>query len=67
MRTREFEVPYEVMPDFARTVEEWGFSCDILGATDDDEIIVEVSYEKDEKEGIHQLTDIIDEYYEDEE
>ncbi len=67
MKTKTYEVPADLMPDFAKVVEEWDLPCSVMGVNDGEEIILEVDFEANEKDAIHQLTYLIDEYWEQEE
>ncbi|HTA63217.1 MAG TPA: hypothetical protein VK835_12205 [Bacteroidia bacterium] len=40
---------------------------EINGVTEDGEILIEVSYEKDERAAVFALTELLDDYYDDEE
>jgi hypothetical protein len=46
MRKAEFAVPSEVMAEFANEMAERELDNKVVGTTEDDEILVEVSYEK---------------------
>ena len=67
MRTKEFEVPTEIIAEFSDALAENNLDNEILGTNEEGEVIVQVSYEKDEREGVFALTEIIDDYFEDEE
>jgi hypothetical protein len=64
MRTKSYEVPADLMPDFAKIVEEWDIACSVIGVNEDEMVILEVDYEPEEKEAIHELADLIEEYWE---
>ena len=59
MRTREFYVPLDKLIEFAQVIDENEITNSITGVTDDDEIIIEVEYEKSELEIIQGLEDLI--------
>ena len=67
MRTKEFEVPTEIIAEFSDALAENNLDNEIQGTNEEGEVIVQVSYEKDEREGVFALTEIIDDYFEDEE
>jgi hypothetical protein len=48
MRKAEFAVPSELMSEFAEGLETRDLEGRITGTNDDNEILVEVNYEKDE-------------------
>ena len=61
MRKAEFAVPSEVMAEFANEMAERELDNKVVGTTEDDEILVEVSYEKEETEIVDELEAILDE------
>ena len=67
MRTKEFEVPNDFIVEFAEALAEHELTNEINGVTEQGEILIEVSYEKDERAAVFALTDLLDDYYEDEE
>ena len=67
MRTKEFEVPTEIIAEFSDALAENNIDNEILGTNEEGEVIVQVSYEKEEREGVFALTEIIDDYFEEEE
>ena len=71
MKTKVFEVPSELLPEFSGLLAELELVNEIQGTNDDDEIIVEVSYGTKKKEAIKELSDWLDEaledFYEDDE
>lgn len=60
MRKIEFEVPTEVFGDFAEKLAESDLDNRVLGRNEDDEIEIEVYYEKSEA----RLVDDLEEYVE---
>ena len=61
MRKIEFEVPTEVFGDFTEKLEETGLKNCVLGRNEDDEIEIEVYYEKEEASEIDQLEEYLEE------
>ena len=61
MKTREFYVPVDSMIEFAEMLDEKEISNTIIGVSEDDEIIVTVSYDKSEREAIFDLEDLLEE------
>lgn len=60
MRKAEFEVPTEVMSEFAEKLIQHGVSNSITGTTAEDEIIIEVLYEKDEAAAVDDLEEYLE-------
>ena len=61
MRTREFCVPVDSIIEFADVLEEKEISNTITGVSEDDEIIIVVSFDKSERDAILELEDLLDE------
>lgn len=55
MRKVEFEVPSEIFGDFSEKLAETGLDNRVLGRNEDDEIEVEVYYEKSDAGAIDEL------------
>lgn len=55
MRKIEFEVPSEVFGDFTEKLAETGLDNRVLGRNEDDEIEIEVNYEKSDAGLIDEL------------
>ena len=60
MRKAEFEVPSEVMAQFAQELTDRGLDNTINGTNEDGEVLVEVFYEKEEAKVVDQLEEILD-------
>lgn len=67
MRTRELNVPSEIIVDFAKLLEKHEIINEIKGVTEDDEITVELQYEKEESEVVFELMELVDDYLEENE
>jgi hypothetical protein len=60
MKTKEINVPAEIITEFADLLAEHNLTNEILGSTDDGEIIIEVQYEKEERQAVFELLELID-------
>jgi hypothetical protein len=60
MKTRTFEVPAEQMSEFAEIIGNNELDNDIQGINDDNEIIVDVYYEPEERLSVFELTELLD-------
>jgi len=67
IRTREFHVPSDFIEEFAEALTENELTNEINGVTEDGEILIEVSYEKNERAAVFALTELLDDYYDNEE
>lgn len=65
MRKIEFEVPSEVFGDFTEKLAETGLDNRVLGRNDDDEIEIEVHYDKSEAGTIDELEEYLSDLIED--
>jgi capsular polysaccharide biosynthesis protein len=59
MRNAEFNVPPEVITEFVAEMTNRNLSNCIIGTTEDDEIIIEVEYEKIESDAVDELEEIL--------
>ena len=60
MRKAEFNVPSEVMAEFAGEMANRNLSNTVAGTNEDGEIIVEVEYDRDETDDVDELEEILD-------
>ena len=67
MRTKEFEVPSDFITEFAEALAEHELRNEINGVNEEGDILIEVNYEKTERATVFALTELLDDYYENEE
>ena len=67
MRTKEFEVPTDFITEFAEALAEHELTNEINGVTEEGDILIEVSYEKNERANVFALSELLDDYIESEE
>lgn len=67
MRTKEFEVPSDFITEFSEALAEHELTNEINGVNEEGDILIEVSYEKTERATVFALTELLDDYYENEE
>jgi hypothetical protein len=60
MRKAEFYVPSGAMAEFAQEMASRSLTNTVTGTTTDDEIIVEVEYDRDEADAVDELEDILE-------
>ena len=60
MKTKEINVPAEIIAEFADLLAEHNLNNEILGSTEDGEIIVAVQYEKEERQAVFELLELVD-------
>jgi hypothetical protein len=67
MRKMTLNVPTESIVEFARIIEEHELDNTIVGLTEDEEIIVEIQYENNERQGVFELIELTEGEDDDEE
>jgi nicotinamide mononucleotide adenylyltransferase len=60
MKTRSFEVSADMMPEFAEILGNNNLDNDIQGINDDNDILVDVYYESEEREAVMELMLLLD-------
>ena len=55
MRKAEFTVPQEVAVEFCEELVNHSLTNEVTGTTEDNELVIEVSYEKDESREVDEL------------
>lgn len=60
MRKIEFEVPQDVIVDFAEEITDRNLKNTITGVLDDEKVVIEIEYDKDDTELVNQLEEIFD-------
>jgi len=60
MKTKTFEVPADNMSEFAEIIGNHELNNTIQGINDDNEIIVEVHYEPEERTAVFELMDMLE-------
>jgi len=63
MRTRQFEIPQELIADFFTTAEQEELEIELLEVNEDDELVVEIQYKNDERDSVMNLVELLDDYY----
>lgn len=64
MRSRTFDVPSDLMTEFAEVIVDNELQANISGYDlDEDIIMLDIDYEADQKKLMHELQDKIDDYY----
>ncbi len=67
MKSRTFNVPEELIVEFAQVLGKHDLANSIEGTTKQGEVIIEVDYETPQRKVIHELHDLIDDFNEEEE
>jgi hypothetical protein len=67
MRTRQFEIPQELIADFFTTAEQEDLEIELIEVNEDDELVVEIRYDNEERDSVMNLVELLDDYYGEEE
>lgn len=67
MKTKQITMPGEAIFEAAQKLTENDLYPTITGTSEDGEIIIEVSYEKEDRMAVFETEELIDDYYDDEE
>ena len=62
-KSRNFEVPKEMLSPFFNQLEETELSYELKEVDEDGDLIIEVEYSENEKEEVMDLIELLDEYY----
>ena len=65
MRTREFEVPRDIVGDFFSQADEADLDIEMQQVNEDGELVVEIKYEDRERNAVMNLIEMVDDYYSD--
>ncbi len=60
MKSKQFEVPQEQIVEFCQLIEEHELENQIIGVTDDENILIEVSYEQNDRSAMMELVELIE-------
>jgi hypothetical protein len=63
MRTRQFEIPQELIADFFTTAEQEDLEIELIEVNEDDELVVEIQYDNSERDSVMNLVELLDDYY----
>ena len=55
MRKAEFKVPQDIVVEFCQELTDHSLTNEIIGTTENDEIIIEVGYDKEESKEVDEL------------
>lgn len=67
MRYATFEVPSDVVTDFAQEMQDREIQAVLVGVNEDDELILKVGYERDQSDKIDELEEKLEELLDTEE
>lgn len=63
MRTKQFEVPIEVIAEFSEALGDSGLNNSVNGINEQGEILITVGYEKNERAAVFELSELVEDYH----
>ena len=65
MRTKGIVVPVDIIREVAQKLAEHEITNEITGITEDDDVIIEVEYGRNERPIVFEIEELIDDWYDD--
>lgn len=65
MKTKQFSIPLDALVEFAEQLLENDLTNEIIGITDDNEILITVSYSPEERQNVFGLMEWVEDHIED--
>ncbi len=63
-KTRQFEIPKDFIGSFFGALEETDLAYELIEVNEDDELVVDIEYDSNERGDIMNLIELLDDYYE---
>ena len=63
-KTRQFEIPKDFIGIFFGALENTELAYELVEVNEDDELVVEVEYDSNERDEVMNLIELLDNYYE---
>jgi hypothetical protein len=63
-KTRQFEIPKDYIGSFFGALEDTDLAYELIEVNEDDELVIEVEYDSNERDDVMNLIELLDEYYE---
>lgn len=67
MRTKQFEVPKEMIALFFDQADESELETELVEVNEEEELVVDVHYDTNEKEEVMSLVELLEDYYNEQE
>jgi hypothetical protein len=62
MRTKEFEIPTDLIAEFAEVLSNNELNNSITGVNEQGEILITVEYDKEDRATVFELSELVDDY-----
>jgi hypothetical protein len=63
-KTRQFEIPKDFIGSFFGALEETDLAYELIEVNEDDELVVDIEYNANERDDVMNLIELLDGYYE---
>ncbi|MBA3705501.1 MAG: hypothetical protein H0W84_06250 [Bacteroidetes bacterium] len=63
-KTRQFEIPKNFIGTFFGALENADLTYELIEISEDDELVIEVEYDSNERDDVMNLIELLDDYYE---
>lgn len=63
-KTRQFEIPKDFIGNFFGALNDTDLAYELVEVNEDDELVVEVEYDSNERDDVMNLIELLDDYYE---
>jgi len=63
-KTRQFEIPKDFIGTFFGALENTDLAYELIETNEDNELVVEVEYDSNERDDVMNLIELLDDYYE---
>jgi hypothetical protein len=63
MRTKQFEIPKEMIALFFDQADEFELETELVEVNEEEELVVDVHYDTNEKEEVMSLVELLEDYY----
>jgi hypothetical protein len=63
-KTRQFEIPKDYIGTFFGALDDTDLAYELIEVNEDDELVIEVEYDSNERDDVMNLIELLDDYYE---
>lgn len=64
IKTRQFEIPKDYVGTFFGALDETDLEYGLVEINEEDELVIEIEYDSDERDDVMNLIELLDDYYE---
>lgn len=63
-KTRQFEIPKDYIGTFFTALDDTDLNYELIEVNEDDELVIDIEYDSNERDDVMNLIELLDEYYE---